>query len=328
MNPMNSSERPAAEGAQPVTERSGSTVYVVSPDVVPSERNDTIDLEQLRARLWKGKKTVISVGAATAAIALCYVLLAPSWYRADIVLMPVDSKSAQGVMGGQLGGLGGLASVAGITIGEGATAEPLAVLKSRDFTAAFITDYDLIPVMFPRDWDAVHRRWKSSDPEGAPDIHDAVKFFDEDIRHIQEDKKTRLVTLSIEWTDPKLAASWANVLVKRLNERMRDRLLREAAANIAYLKGELAATNVVSLQQAVGRLLESEMQKEMLARVNEEAAFRVIDPAQVPKWRSRPRRVLIVALASVAGVVLGSIVVLLGQSLRKRRAGSATPGSS
>jgi LPS O-antigen subunit length determinant protein (WzzB/FepE family) len=121
--------------------------------------------------------------------------------------------------------------------------------------------------------------------------------------------------LTIEWTDPKVAADWANLLVKRLNERMRQRALQEAEVNVSYLKRELAATNVVALQHSIGNLLEGELQKAMLARVNDEFAFRVIDRAEAPKWRSRPKRAQIMAIAVLAGFVLGCVVVLVRKAV-------------
>ena len=58
------------------------------------------------------------------------------------------------------------------------------------------------------------------------------------------------------------------------------------------------ATNVVSLQQSIGRVLESEMQRLMLARGNEEFSFRIIDPAKPPKLPSEPKRAQIILVAS------------------------------
>jgi hypothetical protein len=52
-----------------------------------------------------------------------------------------------------------------------------------------------------------------------------------------------MVTLAIEWTQPEVAAEWANALVQRLNRRLRERALREAETNVAYLQAEMARTN-------------------------------------------------------------------------------------
>jgi uncharacterized protein involved in exopolysaccharide biosynthesis len=217
---------------------------------------------------------------------------------------------------------GGLASLAGITVGGADTAEPIAVLRSAGFARAFIEEGNLLPVLFARKWDAQAGRWKAADPEDWPDMHDAVKFFEEDILSVQEDKRTRLVTVTVNWKDPKLAAEWANELVKRLNERMRQRALREAESSVNYLKRELTEANVVALQQSIGRLLETELQKAMLARVSEEFAFRVVDEATPPKWRSWPRRTQLVALAGVAGIFLSCLFLVIRHAVKKQAPGT------
>src|SRR2546430_15547203 len=101
---------------------------------------------------------------------------------------------------------------------------------------------------------------------------------------------------------------------------MRQRAQQEADSSVKYLKEELAAANVVTRQQSIGRLLDDELQQAILARVNQEFAFRVIDKADRPKWRSRPARVQVGALATVVGLLLGSLFVLIRNGLRTNRA--------
>jgi uncharacterized protein involved in exopolysaccharide biosynthesis len=127
------------------------------------------------------------------------------------------------------------------------------------------------------------------------------------------------VTLTVEWTDAELAAAWANAMAIQLNDLMRERALTEAKTNIAYLEGEMARTNLVSLQQAVTRLLESELQKLMLARGNEEFSFRVIDRASVPKKRFKPKLVLTVLASSIAGLFFAVFWVIVGYHWRRAR---------
>jgi len=51
------------------------------------------------------------------------------------------------------------------------------------------------------------------------------------------DPKTGLVTLSITWNDPNIAAKWANGLVRMANDYLRDQAIEESERNIAYLDG-------------------------------------------------------------------------------------------
>ncbi len=269
----------------------------------------SMDLFEICAIVWHRKWLVMGVSMISLGISLAYIFTAKEWYRAEVLLKPAEPKLTSG-LSGQLGGLGGLASLAGINLGNANSAEPIAVLTSREFTRAFLEEQKLLPVLYSNKWDAVGNRWKSSRFSDPPDIRDAVDRFNKSIRRVQEDRKTGFVTMSVEWTDPQIAAGWANFLVERLNERMRSRALVESETNVAYLKQELASSNVVALQQSIGRVLEAELQRLMLARATKEYSFKIIDHAIPPKRRSWPRGTLIVGIALLFGIAVSIVLVL------------------
>lgn len=277
-----------------------------------------IDFSLVTQSLWQGKWLIATGTCLSILLSLWYAFTTASWYRAEVVLSPADSPVGQG-LASQLGGLGGLASLAGLSIPSGSNGEAIAVLRSRDFARQFIVAENLLPVLFADDWDSVAKRWSAMDQEDWPDERDGVRYFNRYVRFVLEDKKAGLVTLAIEWKDPVLAADWANLFVSKVNERLRQRAIREAQENVSYLQRELASASVVTLQQSIGRLLETELQKLMLARGREEFAFRVLDRAEVPKWRASPNRLQIVGLAALLGF-LASITVVLFRSARLRSA--------
>jgi uncharacterized protein involved in exopolysaccharide biosynthesis len=269
-------------------------------------------LTLLRQQIWLVVAiVVVAIGASVA-----YAKLATEWFRAEVLMIPAEQKNA-GLAGG-LGALGGLAGIAGINLGNDNTAEPVATLQSHEFIGAFIEDQKLLTVLFADDWDAKARRWKGADPKRWPDLRDGIRYFDRRVIGVAEDTKTHLVTLTIEWTDPVAAARWANLLVERLNARMRDRALRDAERNVTYLREELGKADVITLQESVTRLLENEMQKMMVARGNSEYSFRVVDRASTPKWRSSPKRIQVVILGSAAGGILAVFIAVLRGRSRKR----------
>ena len=271
----------------------------------PVAYDDEIDLWQLWETVWSGRWLIIAITSLFAVGGVTYALVAQEWWRAEVVLAPADKK---GGMSGALSQLSGLASLAGVSVGGGGGNEPLAVLKSKDFARQFITEMNLMPVLL--------KDQKTEDGK-APDIRDALRIF-ETVRTVSDDKKTGLVTLGVRWKDADTAALWANELARRVNARLRAEALAEAERNVAYLQKEIAATSVVSLQQSMGRVLEGEMQKLMLARGNEEFAFKVIDKATPPKLRDAPKRALIAIVATLAGGLLGILAVFLRQAWRNR----------
>ena len=72
---------------------------------------------------------------------------------------------------------------------------------------------------------------------------------------------------------------------------------------MGYLKQELTQATVVAMQQSIGRVLEGELQKLLLAKEDKEYAFKVVDHAQAPRLRYWPKRALVVAAAAVLGFI-------------------------
>lgn len=251
-------------------------------------RPDEIDLVEIWDAIWSAKLLVAALTGTAVLIGVAYALLATEWFRSEVVMVSADRKSAPS----SLGQLGGLASLAGINLGSAGSPEPVAVLKSKEFAEAFIVDKGLLPILLKAEIDAGLQ----------PDIREAVKIFDEEVRSVTEDKKTGTIILSIQWTDPGVAADWANSYVAKLNDRLRAQALAEAQRNVAFLQREIASTEVVQLRQSLGTVLESEMQKLLLARGSESFAFKVVDRATPPLRRSKPNRPVVVLIAVFFGI--------------------------
>src|SRR5262249_46340657 len=162
--------------------------------------------------------------------------------------------------------LGGLASLAGFAVGGGntQTEESLAVLRSQEFTEAFIESLHLMPKLFPKRWDERTGTWKTGPGVEPPTLAQAFKYFDGRIRTISQDKKTGLVTVQIRWKNRQEATAWANALVERLNEEMRSRAITKTEASLGFLEKELNATAVVSTREAINRLIEAQIKQRML----------------------------------------------------------------
>lgn len=269
---------------------------------------DDVYVFDLIRDVWRRKVLVLVVPLLVASAAAGVVLLMPSWYTAEVLLAPADERTSVGIGGP----LGSLANLAGISVGGGDTVEANAVLQSRDLARAFIESENLLPVFFEKQWDAEKQTWKDANPENHPDIRDAVDYWDRSLRDVNEDRRTKLVRLAVQWTDPDLAAKWANRFADLLNEHMRRRALADAERSIEYLRGELAKTNEVVLQQSISRLIESEMQRVTMARGNAEFAFKVIDRAEVPKRRSSPQRVTVVLAAGLLSGIATLAFVIWG----------------
>lgn len=260
-----------------------------------------INLLQLWRALAANKLLIAIFAVLTPVIAVGVSYLIPNTYRADTLLASAAADKGGGALGGLLSQYGGLASLAGIDIGRAggqSIDESIEILRSRAFTEKFITDNKLMPVLFPEKREKPATMW------------DAYKRFN-GIRKVAKDSTTGFFKLSIEWTDPKMAAKWTNGLVAQLNSHLRARTIDEATRSVGFLQEQLDATVVTERRQMIVRLMENETQKIMLAKAQEDFAVRVLDSAVAPQEKVAPKRLLILVSALIAGVLLGAIVALL-----------------
>jgi uncharacterized protein involved in exopolysaccharide biosynthesis len=289
-------------------------VYVMPVENLAETSSDEISLVELAGVLWKGRGLILGVTLLFASISLAYAVLATEWYQAEVLLAPAEEKTTA-AFGGQLGGL---AALAGVSSGSAARFESLAVLQSRDLAREFIEEFDLLRVFFADRWDEATGSWTGDESKNGLEIRDAVSYFHANVLRVSQDRQSGLVTVSIQWTNPAIAVAWADAIVSRANAKLRERALREAETNVAYLEAELARTSVVALQQSIGRLLESELEKLMLARGNDEFAFRVVDAAAAARTPVRPKRVLIVLFGTLLGGIVAMFVVMLRHAFSSR----------
>ena len=287
---------------------------------MPAE--DEIDLLEYWRIIWNKRKLIIGISFAAAVFAAGISLLMPNIYRAEVLLAPVaEDNGKQAGLSAALGGLGGLASMAGIALpGGGNVEENLAVLKSREFLWKFIKDEKLMSILFADEWDTEKKAWKESDPEKQPDRWDAYRLFiEEGLLSVSTEKESGLVKVAVEWADSEMAAAWANKLVERLNEHLRQQAVDRSQGNLKYLNEELAHTQVADMRQALFELISQEQKKAMLANTQEQFAFRVLDAASPPDRKVKPKRALIVILTTIVVGFLCLIYVFVREGIESRK---------
>lgn len=282
----------------------------------PRDLDDEINLLELWQVLMRRKWLIILVTLFAGVMATLAAFLMTPVYRAEVLLAPVEEESQT-----RFAQYAGLASLAGIDLGSGGKSSKgaiaIASLQSRAFITPFIEDEQLMPILFAESWDSQKQRWILKEEEEAPTLLAAYEMFS-DILNVTEEK-TGLVELAIEWTDPEQAAAWANKLVTRLNGSLKEKDIGQAQHSIEYLNKELAKTSIVEVQQAIHRLIESQIKTIMMANVTQDHVFRVIDPAVVPETHIKPKRELIVLLGAVAGFMFAVFLVFFMRFLETQK---------
>jgi uncharacterized protein involved in exopolysaccharide biosynthesis len=278
-----------------------------------SSEDNVISFRNVSNLLWQKRWLIAAATLFFTIAATILTLMADDKFQASIVISAVSDESGGGRLGGlaslasQLGGLGSL----GLSVpGNTQKVESIAVLQSEALTERYITENNLLPLLYDNKWDSAKNTWKDMPPEKVPTLWKANRYFKMEIRSVVTDSKTGLVTMTITWKSPQQAAEWANGLVKLTNDYLRSKAIEDSERNIAYLKDQLTKTSIIGVQAAINSLLESEMKKAMLAQGSREYALKVIDPAVVPEKRSSPVPILWILTGFLLGLS-GSIAVIL-----------------
>lgn len=260
-------------------------------------------------------KLVVSIGLLGALVAAVPAFLMTPVYRAEVVIAPVSPDNTAGSIARLMGQLGPLAGFAGDLGGGGIGRREvwLATLRSRELAQGFVASQKILQVLFADRWDASTNRWKAGGAhKPVPTIDDALVLLNREILEINEDKRTGLVTVAVEWRDRQLAARWANDLVAKANAVIRQRAIDESARNIEFLEMQLAKTHILERQQIIYRLIESRTSEIMMANGRPQYAFTVVDNATAPDPDKfvRPQRLLMIVGSCFAALLAGSAIAI------------------
>jgi len=292
-----------------------------------SDSTQDVTFDELLRDLWSSKWLVLVVSLAIALAAGLVAKLLPKQYQASVVVSPIteDANSKLGGLGSVLSEVGGLSALGGLSLGGGVQkGEYVAVLQSEALTEEYIRSKGLLQVLYSKLWDPVTVKWKVSNVRKQPTVWKANQAFKKSIRTVVVDNRTGLVTMTMKWTDPIAAATWANDLVRLTNDYLRAKVIAESERHIAYLGEQASKAEVVGVKQAIYSILESEINKEMIARGREEYALRVIDPAFPPEIASSPVATLWAVVGMVGGLMIFTVVAYV-RLARKRGSRSAPP---
>ena len=301
--------------------------------------DDEVDLRELFGVLWAGKIKIIAITAVFAVASIIYALSVPDQYKATVLLAPAQSDGSGG-LSGALGKLGGLASLAGVSLGGGGGGGGEAqiaqeIMKSWSFIAGFIADNDLaVEVYAVQGWskasnqlqinddlyDTESKTWlvvnNNTGAVGPPSSWKLFKKFSEKVA-ISEDKKSGLVSVSIEHYSPQVASRWLHLYVDAVNRYMQNRQMVKVTTNIEYLEEQIRKTSIAEMREVFYTIVEEQTKNKMLAEASPEYAFVPVSPSMVPEIKSQPKRASICILGTLLGGMLSILAVFVMHYARK-----------
>jgi uncharacterized protein involved in exopolysaccharide biosynthesis len=305
---------------------------------------DEIDLLELWRVVWKRRKLIVRIVSAVVLMTIVVSLFMTNIYQAEAVIVPVETKNGGGGMASALmsqmgGGFGGL-----IGLPESSSSMEIGLLlESKVLRKKIINDYNLLPILFPEQWDQEKKVWKKGsgwslnplafiskligamkpadkkgvkkDP-GIPDELDGLRML-ENLVKINKNKKDNYITISVQFDDPDTAAAMVGYFLMALNDHMSKEAKRVATMNKKYLEEQLSQTNDPLIQQKIYNMIAQQMETSMMAAVKENFAFKIIDPPLVPDKKLKPKRAQMVVLSFVVALFLAVFVVFFLDYLEK-----------
>ena len=298
--------------------------------------DDEIDLRELFGVLWGNKIKIIGITAVFSVVSVIYALSVPNQYKASALLAPAQQQS--GGLSGALGQLGGLASLAGVSIGGGESSEAQVaqeIMKSWSFIEGFIADNDLaVEVYAAEGWSRESNQLKFDNDVyavktktwlvkndnigrlGPPTSWQLFEKFSEMLA-VSEDKKSGLISISIEYYSPQIAKQWLDLYISSINKHMQARQVVKVSNNIEYLEAQIEKTSITEMQEVFYTIIEEQIKSQMLAEASPDYAFVAVSPSMVPEEKSQPKRALICILGTLLGGILSVLTVLLLHFARK-----------
>jgi len=187
---------------------------------VNDQREQEVDILEYWHIIWSRRTMLIVLFTVSVLLTMIVSLLSSKYYRSEAVIAPVMPEP-----GGLAAALSNL-PLAGGLVGASGMQTPadkiMVVLRSRTIAEQVIRKFDLLPKFYETKWDSEKKTWK--DPEKHPFMQDAVKKLLDDVVDLKKSKEG-IVTLSVEWKDPALAADIANYYVAALTEFIRDKAM-------------------------------------------------------------------------------------------------------
>jgi uncharacterized protein involved in exopolysaccharide biosynthesis len=268
-----------------------------------------IDFAALWRIIWSYKLLIGSVTLLCGLLTVWLALTSATVYRAEVSVAEVSNTGGLGGAGQLASQLGGIASLVGVnlsSLGGSSSREAQGLLKSNRLIEEFVKRHNGLPELM-----------KSS--KARPTLWRTVRRFKENVLTVREDKRMQLTIVAITWTDPAVAARWANEFVALCNELMRVRAMEEARASTAYLERQIDLANSVDLKRVLYNLVENETKTLVLANARPEYSFTVIDPAVAPEEKFGPHRALMTLAGLALGAIIGTLIAFAHNSWSRSR---------
>ena len=273
-----------------------------------NERYSYNDNEISPSELFKSfKKNILFIAFVTASITFCsaiYSLFLPNLFTSHSILNYSGSTQSSSSQNNS-----SITRLTGIRLGMGQgdkADEMIELIKSRGFLEHLITfDGILASITYPkvsgdgavytskRIYDAEKNIWSNGN---QPSTLDAYEIY-RDLLGIWRDKDNGFINITITHISPIFAFELLSLVIKESNHIMRMRDLEEASDSLAFLGDEIQKTSILEMRNSISSLLQSQLEKKMVANIRKDYVLRTIEPPFIPERKSAPSRLNFVLIS-------------------------------
>jgi len=288
---------------------------------------DEIDLYELWLILKKRFKWLAGTLLVFILGTLIYLFITPPIYRTQAVIYPLSFKTSAITT-----------SLTQSILTSVTFADVKDVLNSFELKKRIIEKLNLMPLLFPSQWDEERKRWKN--PKEAPTILQGVEKLSELIA-VSSKRNSQVLTLSVEFpSKPEMAYLIAktalqearrtttelNLSVLKQYESFIRKKIQSVKEQLRQLANNPEGKNNPELEILKSHLAQLHQLYETtkLLEIKAKTPFQVISPPYVPDKREpyKPKKLLILSVAIVSGLFLGVFLAFFVEwldSVRNRK---------
>ncbi len=289
-----------------------------------SSYKDEISLRELISILWSGRILIFCVTTAVAIASIIISLSITNVYTSESVL--VDRVKQDTAMSG----ISGFASLAGLDLSaQGASLNKvLGIIESREFVKHLITFDNVLPsimaaksynlsskeIIFDQEiYDSNTKTWVRDVPDNVSKVPSYIEAYKEysKLLSVTKDRLTGHVSIKIEHLSPVFAHELLSLVIRESNNVQRNIDVNSSDKALVYLREQLARTPQVEIRDSISKLIENQLETQMMASIHDDYILMTIEPPFIPEKKSGPVRSLIVIISTLLGGLLSAGIVLV-----------------
>src|SRR4030066_913852 len=212
--------------------------------------------------IWKRKILIISVIFLITLLSAIISLYKTDIYQAKAIISPVSEEKGGGglsLLSQQFGGIAGIALPASTS-----SKEIMNLLNSNMIREKMINKYDLLPVLFSKNWDKDKKEWINK----PPTMWNGIRALNSIIK-VTNNIKENTISLSAEFHDPEITVVLVDDLLSTLSDYMGNESKRSAIIKRRYLEEQLRSTSDPLIRQKIYNLISQQVETAMMSEMNE-----------------------------------------------------------